>query len=114
MPDLVQGDEIGDLAADRRDRDLGLAAPPADRPAARRGSDQLDPVVAAELLDVGLHQLHTPTAERLAGLPEHGRQPSPDGGGSHTWLMAESTNLRLALAQIDPTVGDIDGNVALI
>src|SRR3954452_13139041 len=28
--------------------------------------------------------------------------------------MAESTNLRLALAQIDPTVGDIDGNVALI
>src|SRR5436190_4851621 len=28
--------------------------------------------------------------------------------------MAESTSLRLALAQIDPTVGDIDGNVALI
>jgi NAD+ synthase (glutamine-hydrolysing) len=28
--------------------------------------------------------------------------------------MAESTNFRLALAQIDPTVGDIDGNVALI
>jgi NAD+ synthase (glutamine-hydrolysing) len=28
--------------------------------------------------------------------------------------MAESTNLRLALAQIDPTVGDIDGNVRLI
>jgi NAD+ synthase (glutamine-hydrolysing) len=28
--------------------------------------------------------------------------------------MADSTNFRLALAQIDPTVGDIDGNVALI
>ena len=28
--------------------------------------------------------------------------------------MAESTHLRLALAQIDPTVGDIEGNVALI
>src|SRR3954452_5983846 len=28
--------------------------------------------------------------------------------------MAESTNLRLGLAQIDPTVGDIDGNVRLI
>src|SRR5215212_11385733 len=28
--------------------------------------------------------------------------------------MAEATNLRLALAQIDPTVGDIDGNVRLI
>ena len=28
--------------------------------------------------------------------------------------MAEVTNLRLALAQIDPTVGDIDGNVRLI
>jgi NAD+ synthase (glutamine-hydrolysing) len=28
--------------------------------------------------------------------------------------VAESTNLRLALAQIDPTVGDIDGNVRLI
>src|SRR3954464_9346225 len=28
--------------------------------------------------------------------------------------MAESTNLRLALAQIDPTVGDIDGNIRLI
>jgi NAD+ synthase (glutamine-hydrolysing) len=29
-------------------------------------------------------------------------------------LMAEMTHLRLALAQIDPTVGDIDGNVRLI
>jgi NAD+ synthase (glutamine-hydrolysing) len=28
--------------------------------------------------------------------------------------MAEKTNLRLALAQIDPTVGDIEGNVRLI
>jgi NAD+ synthase (glutamine-hydrolysing) len=28
--------------------------------------------------------------------------------------MAESSNLRLALAQIDPTVGDIEGNVRLI
>jgi NAD+ synthase (glutamine-hydrolysing) len=28
--------------------------------------------------------------------------------------MAESTHLRLALAQVDPTVGDIDGNVRLI
>src|SRR6478752_7266705 len=28
--------------------------------------------------------------------------------------MAESTSLRLALAQIDPTVGDIEGNVLLI
>jgi NAD+ synthase (glutamine-hydrolysing) len=28
--------------------------------------------------------------------------------------MAESTNLRLALAQIDPTVGDVEGNVRLI
>jgi NAD+ synthase (glutamine-hydrolysing) len=28
--------------------------------------------------------------------------------------MAESTNLRLALAQIDPTVGDVEGNVHLI
>jgi NAD+ synthase (glutamine-hydrolysing) len=28
--------------------------------------------------------------------------------------MAEATHLRLALAQIDPTVGDIDGNVRLI
>src|ERR1700754_4387412 len=28
--------------------------------------------------------------------------------------MAESANLRLALAQIDPTVGDIEGNVRLI
>src|SRR5437867_5353822 len=28
--------------------------------------------------------------------------------------MAESTNLRLALAQIDTTVGDIEGNVRLI
>jgi NAD+ synthase (glutamine-hydrolysing) len=28
--------------------------------------------------------------------------------------MAEATHLRLALAQIDPTVGDIDGNVELI
>ena len=28
--------------------------------------------------------------------------------------MAEATHLRLALAQIDPTVGDIEGNVRLI
>src|SRR5690348_11510465 len=28
--------------------------------------------------------------------------------------MAEPTNLRLALAQIDPTVGDVEGNVELI
>ena len=28
--------------------------------------------------------------------------------------MAESTNLRLALAQIDPTVGDVEGNSRLI
>src|SRR3954463_11112758 len=28
--------------------------------------------------------------------------------------MAESTSLRLALAQIDPTVGDIEGNVLLV
>ncbi len=28
--------------------------------------------------------------------------------------MAESTQLRLALAQIDPTVGDVDGNVRLV
>jgi NAD+ synthase (glutamine-hydrolysing) len=32
----------------------------------------------------------------------------------HTWLVAEETHLRLALAQIDPTVGDIEGNVRLI
>jgi NAD+ synthase (glutamine-hydrolysing) len=32
----------------------------------------------------------------------------------HTWDVAEATHLRLALAQIDPTVGDIDGNVRLI
>src|SRR6476661_1471808 len=28
--------------------------------------------------------------------------------------MAETTHLRVALAQIDPTVGDVDGNVRLI
>src|ERR671936_21194 len=28
--------------------------------------------------------------------------------------MSEATHLRLALAQIDPTVGDIEGNVRLI
>src|SRR4051794_1596614 len=28
--------------------------------------------------------------------------------------MAESTRLRLALAQIDPTVGDVEGNASLI
>ena len=28
--------------------------------------------------------------------------------------MAESAHLRLALAQINPTVGDLDGNAALI
>src|SRR5919109_3798961 len=28
--------------------------------------------------------------------------------------MAETTQLRLALAQIDPTVGDVDGNVSLV
>src|SRR6266508_199288 len=32
----------------------------------------------------------------------------------HTWVMADGTKLRLALAQIDPTVGDIEGNVRLI
>src|SRR5882757_9460731 len=32
----------------------------------------------------------------------------------HTWAMPETANLRLALAQIDPTVGDIEGNVRLI
>src|SRR3954454_5794058 len=32
----------------------------------------------------------------------------------HTWAMAEATHLRLALAQIDPTVGDIEGNSRLI
>src|SRR5258708_4908625 len=32
----------------------------------------------------------------------------------HTWPMTEETHLRLALAQIDPTVGDIEGNVRLI
>ncbi len=32
----------------------------------------------------------------------------------HTWAVADSTQLRLGLAQIDPTVGDIDGNVRLI
>src|SRR3954452_720345 len=31
----------------------------------------------------------------------------------HTWAMAEATHLRLALAQIDPTVGDIEGNARL-
>ena len=30
------------------------------------------------------------------------------------WLMAEATYLRLALAQIDPTVGDIEGNARVI
>src|SRR5215208_6275041 len=32
----------------------------------------------------------------------------------HTWAMAEATHLRLALAQINPTVGDLDGNARLI
>src|SRR3954454_21187462 len=32
----------------------------------------------------------------------------------HTWAMAETTHLRLALGQIDPTVGDIEGNSRLI
>src|SRR5215208_6864283 len=32
----------------------------------------------------------------------------------HTWAMAETTHLRLALAQIDPTVGDLEGNARLI
>jgi NAD+ synthase (glutamine-hydrolysing) len=32
----------------------------------------------------------------------------------HTWVMAEATQLRLALAQIDPTMGDVEGNVRLI
>src|SRR3954466_13601385 len=32
----------------------------------------------------------------------------------HTWAMAEATHLRLALAQIDPTVGDLEGNARLI
>ncbi len=32
----------------------------------------------------------------------------------HTCDMAEATHLRLALAQIDPTVGDIEGNVRLV
>jgi NAD+ synthase (glutamine-hydrolysing) len=36
------------------------------------------------------------------------------GAPGHTWTMAESTHLRLALAQIDPTVGDVAGNAALI
>src|SRR5262245_20530563 len=31
VPDLMQRDEVGDLAADRRYRDLQLSAPPADR-----------------------------------------------------------------------------------
>ena len=35
MPDLVQGDEVGDLTADRRNRDLQLPSPPADRAPAR-------------------------------------------------------------------------------
>src|SRR5215212_3839648 len=32
----------------------------------------------------------------------------------HTWAVAETTHLRLALAQINPTVGDIEGNSRLI
>src|SRR3954449_594625 len=64
VPDLVQRDEVGDLAANRRDRDLELPAPPADRSPPRRSSDQLDAVLAAEILDVGLHQIH---ARRLGG-----------------------------------------------
>src|SRR3954451_16451606 len=35
-------------------------------------------------------------------------------GDGHTWDMAEAVQLRLALAQIDPTVGDVEGNVRLI
>src|SRR3954453_12503034 len=32
----------------------------------------------------------------------------------HTLPMTETANLRLALAQINPTVGDIEGNVLLV
>src|SRR4051794_23739926 len=104
VPDLVEGDEVGDLAANRRDRDLQPPAAPADRPPAGRGAGELDVVFATEVLDVGLHQLDASALARVSVLPEHGRQGSQPRGSLHTWDMAEATHLRLALAQIDPTV----------
>jgi hypothetical protein len=80
VTDLVKGDEVGDLAADRRDRDLEPSPAPADRPSARRGAGQLDVVLPAEVLDMSFHQLHASAPARVLLLPEHARQGSPSRG----------------------------------
>src|SRR4051794_41323339 len=82
MADLVEGDEVGDLASNRRDRDLEPAAAPADRPPARGGARKLDSVLAAEVLDVRLHQVDALARPRCLFLPEHGRQ----GSRLHGWV----------------------------
>ena len=80
VPDLVEGDEVGDLSLDRRDRDLQTPAAPADRPAPLRGARELDPVLGAELLDVRLHMRPPRLSSRAEGSRECG----------HTWAMPEA------------------------
>ena len=79
-------------------------------------------MLAAEVLDVGLHELDSPALSRLILLNIRRRvERAPDEsimrgcprGGTFV-MMAEATHLRLALAQINPVVGDIDGNVEQI
>ena len=75
----------------------------------------LDPVLLAELLDVRLEGDHAGLAGRALCLAKHAAQARVPNGRlcGHTWRMAETTHLRLALAQIDPTVGDVEGNARL-
>ena len=109
VPDLVERDEVGDLAADRRNRDLRSARPasgsraraPRSRPArcrARRRAARRGPPSA-----------RTPRLHRRGR-----RSPRPGRRPGHTSGMAEATPIRLALAQIDATVGDVEGNQRLI
>jgi hypothetical protein len=59
MADLVQGDEIGDLSADRRDPDRKRPAPvpPVHLGPAARARQADDPVLRAQLVDVPVEQL---------------------------------------------------------
>src|SRR5436190_12549557 len=46
-------------------------------------------------------------------MPPTAAERRPRHGPSHTWWVPETERIRIALAQIDPTVGDVAGNARL-
>ncbi len=122
MPDLVQGDEVADLAADRRDADLEpslattVAVPHPDHNRTPPPVDPRDPVGGAEVVDVAVEgpRLHAPSVEitlevtRPARCCQNRRVP----GTSPRIRAARLDDLEL-LVEIERAAGEVFRSVGL-